>query len=184
MAFIEVIDYDASQGELREIYDDLFKKRGQLANVHMIQSLNTESIVSYVDLYLTVMFGKAPLSRPQLELIAVIVSKNNNCQYCIKHHAEALNHYWKNQDKIDALIDDFESLELSETNKLLCEFARLQTINPKADEEMILRLKKAGADDRAILDATLVIAYFNFVNRIVLAFGLELEENKVYNYKY
>ena len=31
--------------------------------------------------------------------------------------------------------------------------------------------------DREILDATLVISYFNFVNRNVLALGVELEED-------
>lgn len=184
MAFINIIDYENSEGVLREIYDDLIEKRGQLANVHMIQSLNPQSIVNHMDLYLTVMFGKSPLSRPQREMIAVIVSKSNNCAYCIKHHSEALNHYWKNQNKIDALINDFHSLEISEQDKLICEFAQKQTIKPEADKEIFNKLKLAGLSDRAILDITLVIAYFNFVNRIVLALGLELEKNHKHNYKY
>lgn len=36
-------------------------------------------------------------------------------------------------------------------------------------------LREAGLDDRAILDLTLVIAYFNFVNRIADGLGVPLE---------
>lgn len=36
-------------------------------------------------------------------------------------------------------------------------------------------LRNAGLDDRAIHDAAAVTAYFNFVNRIALGLGVELE---------
>lgn len=45
-------------------------------------------------------------------------------------------------------------------------------------------LRQGGFDDRAILDATLVVAYFNFVNRIVLALEVQIEEKAGEGYKY
>ena len=39
------------------------------------------------------------------------------------------------------------------------------------------QLKQEGLDDRAVLDAALVISYFNFVNRMVLGLGVHLEED-------
>ncbi|WP_373524530.1 hypothetical protein [Aquiflexum sp.] len=45
-------------------------------------------------------------------------------------------------------------------------------------------MKASGADDRSILDATLVIGYFNFVNRIILGLGVNLEEDGGKGYKY
>ena len=44
MSKIEIIEYEDSTGLLKEIYDDLIRKRGKLAEVHKIQSLNPESI--------------------------------------------------------------------------------------------------------------------------------------------
>ncbi len=38
-------------------------------------------------------------------------------------------------------------------------------------------LRATGMDDRGVLDATLVVSYFNFVNRMVLALDVELEED-------
>ncbi len=43
-----------------------------------------------------------------------------------------------------------------------------QSLNPRA-------LRDAGFDDRAVLDAVLVVAYFSFVNRIALLLGVQVE---------
>ncbi|MDX9910011.1 MAG: hypothetical protein RBS23_11175 [Mariniphaga sp.] len=45
-------------------------------------------------------------------------------------------------------------------------------------------LRDEGISDSVILDATLVVPYFNFVNRIVLALGLEVTDNEMKGYKY
>jgi len=37
--------------------------------------------------------------------------------------------------------------------------------------------KNKGLSDEAILDASLVISYFNFVNRMALSLGVTLEED-------
>ncbi|MHA1626422.1 MAG: carboxymuconolactone decarboxylase family protein [Candidatus Asgardarchaeia archaeon] len=42
-------------------------------------------------------------------------------------------------------------------------------------EEDVRGLRRVGLTDREILDLTLVVAYFNFVNRIALGLGVELE---------
>lgn len=55
MPHIKVIEYHEAEGELKEIYDNLVKSRGKLAEVHKIQSLNPKSIVNHMDFYLTIM---------------------------------------------------------------------------------------------------------------------------------
>lgn len=185
MALIETIQENEAEGELKEIYDGLTQSRGKVAEVHKIQSLNPKSIVNHMDLYMTLMFGKSPLKRVQREMIAVVVSRGNNCEYCQKHHAEAVNHYWKNDEKTNQLRKDYRTIELPVKDRLLCDYAFELTKNPGNETEttFINPLKEAGFDDRAILDATLVIAYFNFVNRIVLGLGVQLEEDAG-GYKY
>jgi len=176
MPNFEIIDYPNATGRLKEIYDDLIKTRGKLAEVHKVQSLNPESIVKHMDLYLHVMFGKSPLKRVQREMMAVVVSKTNNCEYCQTHHAEAVLHYWKNPERVEKLKNNFTAAELNPTDLALCEFAQISTLHPGKEKKTIDNLKTLGLTDRAILDATLVIAYFNFVNRIVLAGGIGLED--------
>lgn len=187
MAHIKVIEHEEAEGVLKEIYDDLVKSRGKLASVHKIQSLHPETIVAHMDLYMKIMFGKSPLRRYQREMIAVVVSVTNNCLYCTKHHAEAVQHFWKDEIKVEQLIKDYTQVDLSKIDRLFCNLAKQLTQNPsETSEDVYLQpLKDAGIDDRTILDATLVIAYFNFVNRIVLGLGVNLEEkNGVGGYRY
>lgn len=186
MPRIQTIDYESSSGRLREIYNDLIKKRGKLAAVHTIQSLRPESIVHHMDLYMDIMFGRSELKRAEREMIAVVVSVANGCSYCTKHHAQALNHYWKDDGRISLLTEQRWADFLPEKQQALCRYARHLTLEPSGheDQDHTDALKKAGLSDAAILDATLVTAYFNFVNRIVLSLGVEVETEGAGGYRY
>ncbi len=109
MPYIEVLQPDQAEGHLKEIYDDLVKSRGKIAEVHKIQSLNPESIVNHMELYMTIMFGKSPLKRVHREMMAVIVSISNKCQYCRVHHLEAVKNFWKDDQKLEKFQSNFES---------------------------------------------------------------------------
>lgn len=185
MAKIKVIEEEQATGRLKEIYDNLLNSRGKLASVHKIQSLRPESIVKHMDLYMEIMYSKSKLSRAERELVAVIVSISNKCDYCQTHHSEALNKYWKNDGKINQLLINYKNVDLTEKEAKLCDFAQLLTITPSlsTDTKYINELKQIGLEDEAILDLVLVIAYFNFVNRIVLSLDVQLEENTE-GYKY
>lgn len=186
MAFIEIIEPDDADEELSSIYKKLKKSRGKLARIHKIQSLNPETITTHMDLYMSIMFGKSPLSRAQREMMAVVVSSVNHCEYCRLHHGEALNHYWKDRERVEQLYDDYHQVELGNVDTLLCRFSEKLTRFPDQidEKEDIAPLKKAGLNDRSILDAVLVISYFNFVNRIILGLGVETDEKEVGGYHY
>lgn len=60
----------------------------------------------------------------------------------------------------------------------LCAYARKLTRAPATvGEADVTALRQVGLDDRAIVDANQVVAYFNYVNRIVEGLGVQLEEH-------
>jgi uncharacterized peroxidase-related enzyme len=186
MAFIDIIEPEEAKGKLKDIYEELEQKRGKLARIHKIQSLNPETITAHMDLYISVMFSQSPLSRAQREMLGVVVSATNDCDYCQMHHAEALNHYWNNRKRIEQLRLNYNKLDLNNIDKRLCQLAQQLTLNPDSinEEKYIQPLKNTGLSDRAILDAVLVISYFNFVNRMVLGLGVQTNEEEMQGYKY
>jgi uncharacterized peroxidase-related enzyme len=185
MAFIKTIAPEDADGELRKIYTELEKSRGKIAEVHKIQSLNPDALVAHMELYLTIMFGKSPLKRYQREMLGVVVSAGNRCEYCINHHEQALLAYWKDEEKSRLLISNHSELDLSDADRLLCELAEDLTHNEKQEYSgHISGLRNAGLEDRVILDAVQVIAYFNFVNRMVLGLGVEFSGEEMKGYKY
>lgn len=185
MAFIKTISPESAGDDLKKIYSNLEKSRGKIAEIHKIQSLNPEALVAHMELYMTIMFGKSPLKRYQREMLGVVVSAANRCEYCINHHEQALLAYWKNAEKSRLLILNRTELEMPEADRLLCILAEELTVNKKQDYLMnIKELRNAGFDDRSILDAVQVIAYFNFVNRMVLGLGVTFTEEEMKGYKY
>lgn len=55
-------------------------------------------------------------------------------------------------------------------------YAEKLTLTPKdMSEADIIALRGIGLDDRAIHDATQVIAYFNYINRVADALGVQPE---------
>lgn len=186
MAYIRTIEPEEAEGELKEVYDDLIRKRGKLAEIHKLQSLHPQSIVDHMDLYMTIMFASSPLKRAQREMMAVVVSRTNDCLYCQKHHGAALEQYWRDASLVEAFRQDPASVELDEADRFLCDLAENLTLRPNSGsrEEDIEWGRSLGLSDRAILDANLVIAYFNFVNRMVLGLGVELEADEGKGYRY
>lgn len=161
VAFITVIPPDQADGELADVYRRIAHARGGVAAVHQVQSLNPKVMSAHLEHYKSIMFQSSPLTRAQREAIAVAVSRANGCAYCVAHHSEALA-------RLAAPPVDPRLLEWAER------LARHPGQVGKADVDM---LRQLGLDDRAILDAVLTVAYFCFVNRLVVATGVELESD-------
>ncbi len=81
MAFIRTISPQEAQGRLKQIYDAAFQRAGYVAQVLQIMSLDPAVLASSMQLYLNLMHRPGRLTRAQKELLAVVVSRTNNCYY-------------------------------------------------------------------------------------------------------
>jgi len=183
MSWIEQIEIGEADGKLATMYAALIKQRGKVSNILKVHSLNPEAMGNHLDLYMTLMFGKSGLSRAEREAIAVVVSANNDCEYCVSHHAEALRRYLDNEDTIKLLMaaDGLETLEPRLSN--IVRHAEKLTTAPAAMTESDLgELRAEGLSDNDILDLTLIVSYFNFVNRIALGLGVTFSAEEISGY--
>jgi uncharacterized peroxidase-related enzyme len=186
MAWIDIIEPDDATGDLKDLYDTIAEKRGKVANVLTAHSLNPAALKGHLDLYDAVLFGSSPLSRADREAIAVVVSAANDCEYCVRHHAEALQAYWRDEARTQQLADDYTALDdLDDRLRAACEVAEKLTVSPGAMSEAdVHTLRDAVWSDRAVLDIVLVTSYFNFVNRLTNALGVEMTEAEATGYNY
>jgi len=81
MAWIKTIDEDHADGMLDRIYAAARKRAGKVFNILKVQSQNPGALQGFMTLYATIMRGDSPLTRAQREMLAVVVSKANNCHY-------------------------------------------------------------------------------------------------------
>lgn len=185
MPWIRVIDEPEAQGELAQIYEEIRKARGKVANIMKIHSLLPETMRKHLEFYLAIMFRPGGLRREQRELIATVVSSLNDCAYCTHHHAEALRFYWRDEERLRKLIADHQQVELSPKDRAMVEYAAKLTQSPSSmTEQDVQALREAGFSDEEILQINLIASYFNFVNRVALGLGVEFSEAEVKGYKY
>jgi len=183
MSRIETISPKSADGELKEIYQTIKSSRGEVANVLTLHSLMPQTLEDHYNLYKTLMFKSrfTGLSRKLLEMIAVIVSSTNECNYCIEHHSLPLSELVKDETLLKAIkIRDWYTLvrELDEKELIVLFLAEKIAKSPnKKSKNEIDEMKTAGYTDQQILHIILVINYFNFVNRNVLALDIQLENN-------
>lgn len=183
MSWIDEIEVEAADGKLAAMYAALVEKRGKVSNILKVHSLNPDAMRNHLDLYMTIMFGKSGLSRAEREAIAVVVSATNECAYCVNHHAEALRRYIKDAETLEMLVtaDGLETLEPRLSN--IVRHAEKLTSAPSAMTESDLgELRAVGLSDSDILDLTLIVGYFNFVNCIALGLGVTFSAEEMSGY--
>ncbi len=184
MSWIEEIEVSEAEGKLAEMYATLIKQRGKISNILKVHSLNPDAMGDHLDLYMTLMFGKSGLSRAEREAVAVVVSANNDCEYCVRHHIEALRHYIDDEETLSMLMtaDGLETLEPRLSN--IVRHAEKLTTAPVAMTDSDLdELRTEGLSDRDILDLTLIVSYFNFVNRVALGLGVTFTAEELSGYR-
>jgi uncharacterized peroxidase-related enzyme len=68
---------------------------------------------------------------------------------------------------------DYTTADLSEPDRAMLDFAvKLTRAAYKMTPDDVGRLRSAGFDDPAILQITLIAAWFNYVNRVADALGV------------
>ena len=185
MAWIRIVEESEAGDALLKVYQQVKGSRGKISNILAVHSLHPSALQAHMDLYMAIVFGPSGLSRKEREMIAVVVSSADQCPYCIQHHAAALSHYWKDEEKLTRFTEDYRSIDLTPKMEAVLDYAFKLTTTPHTMTETdVERLRKNNLADEEILTVNLIASYFNFVNRIALGLGVAFTADEVKGYKY
>ena len=81
MAWIKTVADDEATGTLKVLFEAARKRAGHVFNIVRVMSPNPQTLRASIGFYQAAMFRDSPLSRALRELLAVIVSKTNRCDY-------------------------------------------------------------------------------------------------------
>ncbi len=81
MAHIRYVQDEAAEGLLATLYQRYRGEQGVVDNILRVHSLNPRSMQDHVQLYTHLMRGPSPLTRVQREMLALVVSTENDCFY-------------------------------------------------------------------------------------------------------
>lgn len=178
MSWTRAVPPAEAAGALKELYAAIAERSSRGAVSHLWQALGADPValgVAYTH-YRAIMDDPAPLTRAQAELIAVVVSATNGCGYCVAHHGARLARALGDEPLARAVAADYREANLAARDRVLLDAAVALTCEPaERKAEDVERLREYGFDDRAIVRATSIAAYYNLVNRVVSALGVTLE---------
>ena len=81
MPWIRTVPVDEATGALKKVYDAAVARAGRVFGIVRSMSLAPEVCDASMKLYLRVMHAPAGLERYQREMLAVVVSRANDCHY-------------------------------------------------------------------------------------------------------
>ena len=82
MGWIKTVDRGAADDELRALFDlAADPETGDLDNIMAIHGLHPAGLRAHLELYNAVMAGTRGLRKVDREMIALVVSKANECDY-------------------------------------------------------------------------------------------------------
>jgi alkylhydroperoxidase family enzyme len=79
--FIRLIEPDDAAGAVAREYDDAVRRAGKVFNIVKAMSPNAAVMRRSMQLYGEIMHGPSELTRIERELLAVVVSRANDCHY-------------------------------------------------------------------------------------------------------
>ncbi|HTM57901.1 MAG TPA: peroxidase-related enzyme [Candidatus Udaeobacter sp.] len=179
MSWIQAVPTESAAGELKALYERIRARssRGAVSNVWQSVGLDPRGLGALFTHYDTLMTDPAPLSPAQAEAIAIVVSATNGCGYCVAHHGPRYARACGDESLARAVALDYREANLPARDRVLLDCAVALTCEPgERKQEDVERLREYGFDDLAILKATEIAAFYNLVNRIVSALGVELED--------
>jgi uncharacterized peroxidase-related enzyme len=153
---------------------------GFVPNVLLAYAFDMAKLETFAAMYNDLMLGDSGLSKLEREMIAVAVSSQNRCYYCLTAHGAAVRQYSGNPLLGEHLVMNYRVARLNKRQRAMLDFAVKLTASPWSVEEGDReRLRRVGFTDRDIWDISAVAGFFNMSNRVASA--TDMRPNMIYH---
>jgi len=165
------------ESELPEGLQGLFRKAresvGFVPNVFRAYSFRPERLSTWFAHYRQLHEPTKNLDAAEREMIAVAVSMENSCLYCLVAHGAALRGALGDPIMADRITLDYRRAGLDERRTAILDYAVKITKEPLiCSPEDLERLKGFGLVEEEVWDVVEIASMYNFTNRMSLACGM------------
>jgi uncharacterized peroxidase-related enzyme len=156
------------------------EKLGFVPNVLKAYAFDMAKLSAFVAMYNDLMLAPSGLSKLEREMIAVAVSAQNRCYYCLVAHGAAVRQLSGDPPLGELMVMNYRAARLSKRERAMLDFAVKMTTEPwLIEEEDRAGLRRVGFSDRDIWDIAAVAGFFNMTNR--LASATDMRPNSAYH---
>ena len=166
--------------EMAAYFTKCEEKLGFVPNVLKAYAFDTAKLSAFVVMYNDLMLAPSGLNKLEREMIAVTVSAQNRCYYCLVAHGAAVRQLSGDPPLGELMVMNYRAARLSKRERAMLDFAVKLTAEPwSVEEEDRVRLRQAGLSDRDIWDIAAVAGFFNMTNRVASA--TDMRPNSAYH---
>ena len=166
--------------DIQTIFADMRAKPGFVPNVYQAYSLRPQQLRGFIALYDAIMTEASGLTKAEREMIAVAVSAQNHCFYCLTSHGAVLRIRAKDEVLADTIAANFRAANLTPRQRAMLDLAVKVTVDSASvSDQDIAALRDHGFLDEDIMDIIQTAALFNYSNRVASA--LDLRPNREYH---
>jgi uncharacterized peroxidase-related enzyme len=174
MARVRDVEIDEVPQELRATYKRFSEEYGPFLNQVKIFAHRPPALKHIMGLLLDLK-DEALLPKRYLEIALVVVSKLNECAYCVAHHTPRLVEQGLSPEiTANILEDNVEGLD--EVDLLVRDFAVQVTTKPQYLRDAVFADLKKHFSEEQIVELTLRTALCGFFNRFNDALQIGMEE--------
>lgn len=161
-------------------FDKCREKLGFVPNVLAAYAHDMAKLDAFTALYNDLMLAPSGLSKLEREMIAVAVSAENRCFYCLSAHGAAVRQLSGDPVLGEMLVMNYRAAALSPRQRCMLDFAVKMTVRPAEMEEPDREaLRAVGFSDKDIWDIAAVTAFYNMSNR--MASAVDMRPNPEYH---
>ena len=174
------LEHGALSPGMQGYFDKCTEKLGFVPNVLQAYAFDNAKLEAFVGLYNDLMLAPSGLSKLEREMIAVAVSAQNRCYYCLVAHGAAVRALSGDPALGELMVMNYRAARLSKRQRAMLDFAvKLTAESWKVEEEDREALRKVGFTDRDIWDIAAVAGFYNMTNRVASA--TDMRPNSVYH---
>ena len=108
------------------------------------------------------------LARKSKEAIALLVSQDNGCNYCVVAHTGALKMIGVSDEEIERISAQLDDADFTPAERALIRFARKANSDPhKVSDDEFAALKAIGVTDAQIIESLGVMEVFAAFNKFL-----------------
>jgi uncharacterized peroxidase-related enzyme len=174
MARVRDVAIDEVPPELRGVYQRFAESYGPFLNQVKVFAHRPPALAHIMGLLLD-LADEALLSKRHLEIALVVVSRLNECEYCVAHHAPRLLEQGLSADSVARILEP-DCPGLGEVDRLVRDYAVQVTEKPQYMRDAIFEQLRKHFSEEQIVELTLRIALCGFFNRFNDALQIDMED--------
>lgn len=172
LSWFPVLTKEQMDPEVRALLEKAEERVGFCPNVFQAWAWRPSRFLKWFAHYNELMTGPSGLTRTEREMIAVAVSSQNHCLYCMASHGATLRQLSGDPVLADRIVLDYRRAGLGPRERAMLDYAlKITREMEECSPEDVERLRGFGFSEEDVWDIAEVAAMFNFTNRLAAATG-------------